>query len=226
VPYRSGLEYKTGGYGRSVVPIFGYVGDMVTATAKVDLAVYGRYAFLVRRDDVHVYSFATELSGSRLDVPIKVPYPGYYALDVFYNGTRVRSGVYWIDQGSALYLGVLGPPLSLVPLQPVNPQTATPVYSQPLQPLGWLPRNLPLPAAVRSNPIEVSAAAALAVAIAAAYVAYASSRRLELGLAAAIVAFFSVVSLLLPAEHRWMVGGWVAFLVTVAMLLIVYYLTR
>jgi hypothetical protein len=76
VPVSNGFDYKTGGYGRGVVPVFGYVGDMVVATAKVDLAVYGRYAFLVRRDNVHVYSFATELSGSRLDVPIKVPYPG------------------------------------------------------------------------------------------------------------------------------------------------------
>jgi hypothetical protein len=226
VPYSGGFEYKTGGYGKGVVPVFGYTGDMVSAVAKVDLAVYGRYAFLVRRDDVHVYSFATELSGSRLDVPIRVPWPGYYAVDVYYNGTRIRSGAYWIDQGGALYLGVLGPPLSLVPMQPISPHTATPIYTQPLQPLEWLPRNLPLPAAVRSNPIEVSAAAALAVALAAAYVTYTSSRRLELGLAAAVVAFFAVVSLLLPMEHRWMVNGWVAFLVTAAVLLIVYYLTR
>jgi hypothetical protein len=226
VPYSGGFEHKTGGYGRGVVPIFGYVGDMVAAAAKVDLAVYGRYAFLVRRGDVHVYSFATELGGSRLDIPIKVPYPGYYTLDVYYNGTRIRTGAYWLDQGGAVYLGVLGPPLSLVPIQPVSPQTATPIYTAPLQPLNWLPSNLPLPAAVQSNPIEVSAAAALAVALAAAYVTYVSSRRLELGLAAAVVAFFAVVSILLPADYRWMVSGWVAFLVTAAMLLIVYYLTR
>jgi hypothetical protein len=226
VPYRDGFEHKTGGYGRGVIPVFGYVGDMVTAAAKVDLAVYGKYAFLVRRGDVHVYSFATELSGSRLDVPIRVPYPGYYVLDVYYNGTRIRSSTYWIDQGGAVYLGVLGPPLALVPAQPISPPTATPIYTAPLQPLQWLPRDLPLPAAVRSNPIEVSAAAALAVALAAAYVTYVSSRRLELGLAAAIVAFFAVVSLLLPPEFRWMVTGWVAFLITVAVLLLVYYLTR
>jgi hypothetical protein len=226
VPTSGGFDYKTGGYGRGVVPIIGYMGDMIVATAKVDLAVYGRYAFLVRRDNVHVYSFATELGGSRLDVPIKAPYPGYYTVDVFYNGTRIRSGVYWLDQGGAVYLGVLGPPLSLVPIQPVQPQTATPIYTSPMQPLEWLPRSLPLPAAVSSNPIEVSAAAALAVALAAAYVTYSSSRRLELGLAAAIVAFFATVSLLLPADYRWMVSGWVAFLVTAAMLLIVYYMTR
>ena len=77
-----------------------------------------------------------------------------------------------------------------------------------------------------SNPIETSAAAALAVALAAAYVTYASSRRLELGLAAAIVAFFAVVSILLPADYRWMVTEWVAFLITAAVLLLVYYLTR
>jgi hypothetical protein len=134
--------------------------------------------------------------------------------------------VYWLDQGGAVYLGTLGPPLSLVPIQPVQPQTATPIYTGPMQPLEWLPRSLPLPAAVSSNPTEVSAAAALAVALAAAYVTYSSSRRLELGLAAAIVAFFATVSLLLPADYRWMVGGWVAFLVTAAMLLIVYYMTR
>jgi len=40
------------------------------------------------------------------------------------------------------------------------------------------------------------------------------------------VAFFAVASLLLPLEHRWMVAGWVAFLVTTAVLLIVYYLMR
>ena len=219
----SNFDYKTSGYGRGVIPIFVYTSNLLSATAKVDLAVYGRYAFLVRRDDVHVYSFATELGGSRLDVPIKVPYSGFYTIDVFYNGTKIHSGVYWLDQGGAVYLGVLGPPLSLVPIQPV---AATPIYPGPMQPLEWLPRSLPLPAAVSSNPIEVSAAAALAVALAAAYVTYSSSRRLELGLAAAIVAFFATVSLLLPADYRWMVSGWVAFLVTAAMLLIVYYMTR
>jgi len=226
VPAGGDFDYKTGGYGRGTVPVFGYMGNMIVAAAKVDLAVYGRYAFLVRRDNVHVYSFATELSGSRLDVPIKVPYPGYYTVDVFYNGTRIRSGVYWLDQGGAVYLGTLGPPLSLVPIQPVPPATATPIYTSPMQPLEWLPKSLPLPAAVSSNPIEVSAAAALAVALAAAYVTYSSSRRLELGLAAAIAAFFATVSLLLPAGYRGMVGGWAAFLVTSAMLLIVYYMTR
>jgi len=226
VPAGGDFDYKTGGYGRGTVPVFGYMGNMIVAAAKVDLAVYGRYAFLVKRDNVHVYSFATELGGSRLDVPIKVPYPGYYTIDVYYNGTKIRSGVYWLDQGGAVYLGVLGPPLSLVPIQPVPPATATAIYPGPMQPLEWLPRGLPLPAAVSSNPIEVSAAAALAVALAAAYVTYSSSRRLELGLAAAIVAFFATVSLLLPADYRWMVGGWVAFLVTAAMLLIVYYMTR
>jgi hypothetical protein len=226
LPSGSTFDYKTSGYGRGVIPIFVYTGGMISATARVDLATYGRYVFLVKRDTDHVYSFATELSGSRLDVPIKAPYPGYYTLDVYYNGTKIRTGTYWIDQGGVVYLGVLGPPLSLVPVQPVSPQTATPIYTQPLQPLEWLPRNLPLPTAVGSNPIEVSAAAALAVALAAAYVTYVSSRRLELGLAAAVVAFFAVVSLLLPADYRWMVSGWVAFLVTAAVLLIVYYLTR
>ena len=226
LPYGTSFDYKTGGYGRGVIPLSGYVGDMLVAMAKVDVAAYGRYAFLVKRDNVHVYSFATELSGTKLDIPIKVPYPGYYTVDVYYNGTKIRTGVYWLDQGGALYLGALGPPVSLIPIQPVQPQTATSIYSAPLPPLSWLPSNLPLPAAVSSNPIEVSAAAALAVALAAAYVTYTSSRRLELGLSAAIVAFFATVSLLLPADFRWMVGGWVAFLVTAAMLLIVYYMTR
>jgi hypothetical protein len=226
LPSGNGYDYKTGGYGSGVVPVLGYIGDMIAATMKVDLAIYGKYTFLVKQNDTHVYSFSTELSGSKLDIPLKAPYPGYYAIDVYYNGTRIKSGTYWIDQGGAVYLGVLGPPLSLVPIQPVQPQTATQIYTGPIQPLNWLPSNLPLPAAVSSNPIEVSAAAALAVALAAAYVTYASSRRLELGVAAAIVAFFAVVSILLPANYRWMVSGWVTFLVTVAMLLIVYYMTR
>jgi hypothetical protein len=227
VPSGGSYDYKTGGYGGGVIPVLGYTGDMLTATAKVDLAVYGRYAFVIQQNGTHVYAFSTELSGSKLDIPIKVPYSGYYTVVVFYNGTKIRSSTYWIDQGGAVYLGTLGPPMTLIPIQPVQPQTATPIYNTgPLQPLNWLPNSLPLPAAVSSNPIEVSAAAALAVALAAAYVTYISSRRLELGIAAAIVAFFAVVSLLLPSDYRWMINGWVIFLVTVAMLLIVYYMTR
>jgi hypothetical protein len=222
----SRFYWRTGGLGDYVVPILSYTGELIRATAKVDHAAYGLYTFLVKyHNETQVYAFTTYLAGSQVSVPISAPAPGYYQLEVFYNGSRVRSATYWIEDGGLLYLGAIGPPLIRI-THTVSPVAAPPIPASTVTPIEWVPSGLPLPAPTASNPIDAALAAGLSVALAAAYVAYKSSRNPTAALAAALVAFMAVSAVAVPQQHQGVLAAWAPFLIVAAALAIILYMMR
>jgi len=203
-------------------------GEMFYATAKADYAAPCFYTFAVKhKDGTYIYVYSTELRGQNVQVPIGFSQQAYYTVEVYFNGTRIRSAAYWLAPGGAIYLGTLGPPASLVPVSPIAPPGAPPpIYNATISPVGWQPEGLPLPEPISSNPIHLEFAAALMVAVIVAYATFSSSRNPIVGLAAAIVTFLVVAALLVPAQHRPAVTSWAAFLISAAVALLTLYLTR